>query len=435
MKTTTTAVPEAERLRPSDGEPAMRAQTPYERYFHVFRDVLRSIHSSAGMREVLDVVVHKASGALDAKGALLRIHNPETQRYEVRAACGLGEQYLSKGPVTTDSVHADLTGLHSVTIIKDIWNAPRVEYPHEAWDEGIRMILDVPLAARDRMVGLLRIYLDHERTFADDELDFMSTLAEQCACIIERVTVIESQRANFVHLAAHMEKMSSLGRMASGIAHEINNPLAGILLYGSNMVKKVPPGSSLETGLKIIIKETQRCKSIIQGLLEFARDKPPQRVLVSLNDILNSARGIVENEFRLRHVTLELDLAEDLEKSMLDQNQMEQVFINLLLNALQAVSDHNGQVTVRTGMSPDRTGIQIRVIDNGCGINESDIKRIFEPFFSTKTKGTGLGLSISCGIIQNHGGDIEVVSEPGRGTTFTIELPVLTEDEVEAEGP
>ncbi len=435
MQTPTTAVPGDKRPRPSQGKPTMRAQTPYESYFHVFRDVLRSIHSSAGMQEVLDVVVTKASGALNAKGALLRILNQETHRYEVRAACGLGEQYLSKGPVTTESVVADLTGLHSVKIIKDIWNAPRVEYPHEAWDEGIRMILDVPLAARDRMVGLLRIYLDHERTFTDDELDFISTLAEQCACIIERVTVIESQRANFVHLAAHTEKMSSLGRMASGIAHEINNPLAGILLYGSNMVKKVPAGSSLESGLKIIIKETQRCKSIIQGLLEFARDKPPQQVLISINDILKSARMIVENEFRLRHVALELNLAEDLEKSMLDQNQMEQVFINLFLNALQAVSDHNGQVTVRTGMSPDRTGIRIRIIDNGCGINESDIKRIFEPFFSTKAKGTGLGLAISFGIIQNHGGDIQVVSEPGRGTTFTIEIPVLTEDAVEAGNP
>ena len=435
MQTPTTTVPGDKRPRPSPGKPTMRAQTPYESYFHVFRDVLRSIHSSAGMQEVLDVVVTKASGALNAKGALLRILNQETHRYEVRAACGLGEQYLSKGPVTTESVVADLTGLHSVKIIKDIWNAPRVEYPHEAWDEGIRMMLDVPLAARDRMVGLLRIYLDHERTFTDDELDFISTLAEQCACIIERVTVIESQRANFVHLAAHTEKMSSLGRMASGIAHEINNPLAGILLYGSNMVKKVPAGSSLESGLKIIIKETQRCKSIIQGLLEFARDKPPQQVLISINDILKSARMIVENEFRLRHVALELDLAEDLEKSMIDQNQMEQVFINLFLNALQAVSDHNGQVTVRTGMSPDRTGIQIRVIDNGCGINEPDIKRIFEPFFSTKAKGTGLGLAISFGIIQNHRGDIQVVSEPGRGTTFTIELPVLTEDAVEAGNP
>ena len=229
-------------------------------------------------------------------------------------ACGLGENYLAKGPVTTEKLLPNPSQLHRVKIITDLWGAPRVEYPQEAWNEGIRMMVDIPLAVRDQMLGLIRIYLDRRREFSDDELDFMLTVAEQCACVIERVQLMENQQEHFNHLATHMDKMSSLGRMAAGIAHEINNPLAGILLYGSHMRKKVPPEGDLAEGLDIIIKETQRCKTIIQGLLDFARDTEPQRVSVNVNRIVGSALGIVENEFHLRHVDIGLKLASGYEQ-------------------------------------------------------------------------------------------------------------------------
>jgi len=230
------------------------------------------MHSSTNLKEVLEVVVAKSVGVLNAKGSLLRILNKETRQFEVRAAYGLGERYLSKGPVTTEKLLPNPAEFRKVQIIKDIWNAPRVEYPQLAWDEGIRMIVDVPLCIKDQMVGLIRIYLTQARDFSEDELDFIITVAEQCACIIERVQLMESQQAQFTHLATQMERLSSLGRMAAGIAHEINNPLTGVLLYSSNMSKKVPPGGPLDESLKIIIRETQRCKKIIQGVLEFARD-------------------------------------------------------------------------------------------------------------------------------------------------------------------
>jgi signal transduction histidine kinase len=408
----------------------MTSSAKFENYFHVFRDIIRAMHSSTSVKEVLEEVVAKSTEVLNAKGALLRILNKETNRFEVRAVYGMGERYLHKGPVTTEKLLPDRRNLHKVIFITDVWNASRVEYPQQAWDEGIRMMLDVPLAIEDKLIGLIRIYLEKPREFTDDELDFILTVSEQCACIIERVQLIESQQTQFDHLATQMEKMSSLGRMAAGIAHEINNPLAGILLYSSNMSKKVPQGSPLEEGLNIIIKETQRCKSIIQGLLEFARDRKPQKVPANINDILKNALGIVENEFRLRHVGLERELAEDMIKTLLDENQIEQVFINLLLNAVHAVEE-NGKVTAQSSVDSLHNKIQVEISDNGCGIVADDIKKIFEPFYSTKAKGTGLGLAVSYGIVKNHQGDIRVYSVPGEITRFTIELPIREENSSE----
>jgi signal transduction histidine kinase len=388
----------------------MTSSTKFEGFFHVFRDIIRAMHSVTNLQEVIDVVVTRSAGVLNAKGALIRILNRETNLFEVRAAFGLGERYLSKGPVTTEKLLAAPSELNKVHIITDLWHDPRVEYPQEKWDEGIRMMVDVSLAIDEHMVGLIRIYLTEQREFSDDELDFIKTVAMQCACVIER-------------------KLSSLGRMAAGIAHEINNPLAGILLYSSNLSKKVPSGGALEEGLKIIIKETQRCKTIIQGLLEFARDKKPQKVMTNINDIIESALGILYNEFHLQHVRIEKNLSKEIEKLFLDENQIEQVFINLLLNALHAVDD-SGLITVQSAMDAERNSIHVEVADNGCGIAAGDIKNIFEPFFSTKANGTGLGLAVSYGIIRNHQGDLRVFSEPGQGTRFVIKLPALVENSI-----
>jgi len=405
----------------------MTSSTKFEGFFHVFRDIIRAMHSVTNVQEVIDVVVTRSAGVLNAKGALIRILNRQTNLFEVRAAFGLGERYLSKGPVTTEKLLATPSELNKVHIITDLWHDPRVEYPQEKWDEGIRMMVDVSLAIDEHMVGLIRIYLTEQREFSDDELDFIKTVAMQCACVIERVKHIENQESHFTLLATQVDKLSSLDRMAAGIAHEINNPLTGILLYSSNLSKKVPSGGTLEEGLKIIIKETQRCKTIIQGLLEFARDKKPQKAMTNINDIIESALGILYNEFHLRHVRIEKNLAKDIAKLFLDENQIEQVLINLLLNALHAVDD-SGLITIQSAMDAEQNSIHVEVGDSGCGIAAGDINNIFEPFFSTKANGTGLGLAVSYGIIKNHLGDLWVFSEPGQGTRFVIELPIMIEN-------
>ena len=403
----------------------MTDTSEFERYFKVIRDIQRAVHTRNSVKEVLEVVVAKSCEILSAKGSLIRILNKETHKFEVRAACGMGQQYLSKGPVTTEKLIADPSKLHEVIQIRDIWNTPRVEYPQNVWHEGVRMILDVPLAAANELVGLIRIYLEEERDFADSELDFIVTIAEQCACIIKRVQLMEHQQANFTHMAAHMEKLSALGRMAAGIAHEINNPLTGILLFSSNMSKKVPAKGPLQDGFKIIIRETQRCKTIIQGLLDFARDSQPQKTEADINVIMLNSIAVVENEFHLKHVSIDNQLAEDMVETYLDENQIMQVFINILLNALQA-SEKNSRVKIQSHVNYQEGLVGMTISDDGCGMSPDELENIFDPFFSTKAQGTGLGLSVSYGIVKNHEGTIKAYSEPGRGTHFVVELPIAT---------
>jgi signal transduction histidine kinase len=198
------------------------------------------------------------------------------------------------------------------------------------------MMLDVPLSVDYDILGIMRIFLAEERVFTDDEMSFMIYIAEQCACAIQKARFIEQQKAKYDQLALQTEKLSALGRMAAGIAHEINNPLAGILLFSTNMAKKVPPEGPLKSGLDTIVRETVRCKSIIQELLEFSRDREPRKIVTDVNEVIKKALIILENEFHLKHIRLEQELDERIERMCLDVNQIELVFVNFLINAVLA---------------------------------------------------------------------------------------------------
>jgi signal transduction histidine kinase len=310
-----------------------------------------------------------------------------------------------------------------VRIVRDIWAAPRTDSPQQVWDEGVRMLLDVPLYHDAELLGVIRAYLTDAQDFDQAELDFVVSLGEQCACALNKARLIEKQRSQYNHLVLQTEKLSALGRMAAGIAHEINNPLAGILLYSSNMLKKAAPDSPFRHGLEIIVRETTRCKGIIQELLEFSRHKPPKKGPASINEIVIKALSILDNELMLRHIKVERHLGEALPEIFLDGNQMEQVFINLLLNAAQAIDNH-GHIVIETRLDPCHHLEIIEITDDGCGIAPMDATRLFEPFYSKKATGTGLGLAVSYGIVRNHNGHIRVASKLGGGTRFTIELPV-----------
>ena len=392
-------------------------------FYDTFRELSNLVHSSENVDEVLELMVWKVTEALNAKGALLRILNLDTKEFELSAAYGLSEPYLSKGPVTQQSIITEVYNQKPFVIIEDVLKDKRIQYPREAHAEGLRMVLDLPLVFRDHIAGLLRVYFSESRQFGVDEVDFAVALAQQCACAIDKARLIEEQQARYDQLALQTEKLSALGRMAAGIAHEINNPLAGILLYSSNLNKKIADDSFLKEGIEIIIRETQRCKIIIQDLLEFAREQEPKKTLTDINEVIDRAVSMLENEFRLRHIRLERAHSKDLEPGMLDGNQLQQVFVNLLLNAAHAIGQE-GAIEIRTRAHPAGKHLVIEVQDSGCGIPPEHLDKIFEPFFSTIKDGSGLGLAVSYGIVRNHQGELTVESQPGKGACFTITLPL-----------
>ena len=391
-------------------------------YYQVFRDISKAVHSSTSVNEVMDLAVEKSTKVINAKGAILRIFNLETSQLELGASYGVEDRHLSKEPVPKEDLINDLGQLKKFIIIDDVLNDPRVQFPKEKWNEGIRMILDLPLTLESNIVGIIRILFAEKREFCEEELDFLVSIAEQCATAIDKERLIEAQRSQYDHLALQTEKLSALGRMAASIAHEINNPLAGILLYSTNLAKKVPKEGPLKKGLEVITNETIRCKTIIEELLEFSQDKEPKKTLNNINDIVEKALSILDNEFRLQHVMVEKNLSSDMQDMLLDVNLMEQVFVNIVLNAVEAIKD-KGVITISSQMVPNQSYGKIEIADNGCGIPQENLSKIFEPFFSTKKKGTGLGLAVSYGIVQNHQGTIKVLRKQGGGTRFIIEIP------------
>ena len=222
---------------------------------------------------------------------------------------------------------------------------------------------------------------------------------------------------------AQADKLASVGRLAAGIAHEINNPLTGVLSYASLLRKRMEHDPPACEDLDVIVRETVRCRGIIRGLLDFARPTAPAKKPMDLNEVVRRAVSVVMTQLSLNHVDLSLDLASDLPTVLADANQIQQVLVNLLLNAADAIGTEGGSIRALTRPGPS-TSIELLLEDSGRGIPPEDLPRIFEPFFTTKgNHGTGLGLAVSWGIVEAHGGVLEVQSEPGRGTCFTLHLP------------
>jgi two-component system, NtrC family, sensor kinase len=395
----------------------------FEVFYRIFRDISQCVHSSTKVTEVLSLVVRKSSEILQAKGALVRILNLQTHEMELFASHGLSQRYLSKGHVSSETIITDLCRLNKVILIRDVYGNPRIQYPREFSEEGFRMALDIPLLLKEDVIGIIRVFFDQPRDFSEQEMDFLTAVAEQSALALDKARIIEAQESRYNHLVVQTEKLTALGRMAAGIAHEINNPMGGILVYSTMLLDQVPEQGPVREGLEIIVHETLRCKRIIQELLDFSRERPPLKKMADLNLVMGKALSILENEFRLRRIELEKDLIPDLPQVFLDTNQIQQVFMNILINALEATPER-GKIKVSTRLGPGGETIRADIIDNGSGIFSENLAKIFEPFFSTKEKGTGLGLSVSFGIIQNHQGHIDVSSLPGSGTRFSILLPV-----------
>ena len=226
----------------------------------------------------------------------------------------------------------------------------------------------------------------------------------------------------------HTEKLASLGRMAAGVAHELNSPLTGIVTFSHLLLDQIPPENKMDReDVEVIIEQAERCSKIIKGLLGFSRAMPAEKNEININKTLRHSIGMIKNQAKFHNISMEMKLDESLPVVNGDASQIEQVFLNLFINAADAMND-KGEIRIKTSniQIDNKPYVEIVISDTGPGIPEANMSRLFEPFFTTKPvgKGTGLGLAVSHGIIRKHGGHIVVQSRPGEGASFLVRLPV-----------
>jgi len=247
------------------------------------------------------------------------------------------------------------------------------------------------------------------------EIDHMAAALQERERQLEQATRRQIGRS---------EQLASVGRLAAGVAHEINNPLTGVLTFACMLREKENMDPQDKQDLELIVRETTRAAGIVRGLLDFARERPSAKAPMDVNDVIGRTMRLLGNQSAFHKIVVVEDLADGLPAIDGDANQIQQVLLNLSLNACEAMPDGG---TLLLSTSCEDESVVVRVTDTGCGIKQEHLDQIFEPFFSTKPvgKGTGLGLSVSYGIVRQHGGTLEVESAAGKGSTFTVTLPAL----------
>jgi two-component system NtrC family sensor kinase len=315
----------------------------------------------------------------------------------------------------------------SVVLCTILWNF--VSTPVSLLAEGMKKVasgdldyhLDIP--TKDEMGELARAFnsMTTDLKKAKNELvEWGNTLEKK---VQEKTQAIQRAQAQLIH----SEKLASLGRMAAGVAHEINSPLTGIVTFGHLLLKKFPPGTEEHEDVEVIIEQANRCSTIIKGLLGFARASAAEKAPTNINDVLNHSLNIVRNKADFFNIKLVTDLDGGLFLIEADPSQLQQVFMNMIMNAADAL-EGKGAITVTTRNikeAGEADFVEIEFHDTGPGISDENLEKLFEPFFTTKPagKGTGLGLAVSHGIIQEHRGKIIVKTKLGEGTSFFIRLP------------
>jgi len=407
----------------------------------------KSVTALLDPAQVLNRIVEAAVYITNAEEGALLLIDEESGNLYLRAARNLGEQFVRGFRIKVDdSIAGQVVKTGEPFIESGDASSLKVTTGYL-----VKSLLYVPLKVGNKVIGVMSV--DNKasnRPFTDNDMYLLSALADYASIAIvnaqlygevkvlneeleqkvrERTRELEEAQAKLIQ----SEKLASIGQLAAGVAHEINNPLGVILGFSQVIMKKLPEDDALRTPLLSIEREGLRCKKIIQGLLDFSRSTTPTLQPVNLNDVVESACELFEYQITVNNVKLTKGFAPDLPEIQADLNQLQQVFSNLIINAYHAMPK-GGELRITTRAVGGR--VQAIFADTGVGISPDNLKRIFDPFFTTKEvgKGTGLGLSVSHGIVESHGGTIEVESQVDRGTTFVVSLPVNREGADSREG-
>jgi two-component system NtrC family sensor kinase len=267
-------------------------------------------------------------------------------------------------------------------------------------------------------------YLARSFNTMTSELQLAHEELQKSADELERK--VERRTAELKRMQAQMiqsEKMVAIGKLAAGVAHEINNPLTGVLTNSSLMLEDLPDDHPWREDIQTIVNETLRCRKIVKSLLDFSRQTKPQRTLLELNQVAEDTLALVRNQTVLRGIRIVYNLDPHLPTVLADVDQIRQVVLNVVLNAAEAMVQ-GGELRIASLSDASRKSVEVRISDTGPGIPDEIRARIFEPFFTTKKTGTGLGLAVAYGIMERHQGELRLETARGMGTTFTMSLPI-----------
>ena len=403
----------------------------------VLARLARELTSTLEVEPIAKLLAKGAAELVNARAAGVFLVEPEDGSLRAIAAYGadadiMSELIFKSGEGAVGRAIVDRRIVMSADILSDpaiqlaAWVRERIR------SSGYRVVVGVPLLTHERVIGALGLGADPGSSYTREELQTLEALADQASLAFENARLYASARDSLVRLGekqvqlVQAAKMSALGQLVSGVAHELNNPLSVIVGYGQLLLAREVPTAVLRP-IELMVSQADRMAKIVRNLLLFARQRPAERTTVNVNEVMEQTLALRINQLTVSGIAVDKKLARGLPPVMADPHQLEQVFLNLLLNAEQAMLEgkSGGRITLNTTVSRDGRMVHAEVIDDGPGIPQDALPHVFEPFFSTKPvgSGTGLGLSVSYGIVEEHGGHLVVESRPGR-TVFRLEMPV-----------
>lgn len=377
------------------------------------------ISSTLRLEEVLQRVVAHACRLMEARVASLLLK--EADALKPAATYGASAAYLAQPDRDlATSLTGEVIRTGRPLYIVDVRKETQYSVSDLAQKEGLCSLLSVPLHTKTDVIGVLNVFTAEQRYFNETDIRLLTLLATQSAIAIDNARLHQDEMEARERLR-QSEKLAALGKLSAGLAHEIRNPLNTVSMLMYAMSRELPSGSPFCADLQVMQGELRRMSLLIEQFLEFAKPRPPRFQRERIDEIMEETLLLIGPEARVRKIMIYKEWEKTLPTVWIDGAQLKQVFLNILLNALQAMP-HGGKLTVRIHVSGG--SLLTAISDEGEGIHPDVRANLFQPFFTTKKGGTGLGLSISQRIIEAHSGRLRILSQPGAGTTVIVRLPL-----------
>ncbi len=398
------------------------------RLFETLTRVGQSINSALNLDDALQVITRQACLMMQAKMCSLMMLDESREWLEIRAHFGAGAAYLKKPRVNVgESLLGTVLRRRKPIQVENVQTSSRYQSSDMARGEGLVALLSVPLIFAGEAIGALSVYTGLAYKFSDEEIRILSALAELSAIAIEKARLYE-RVVDVEEQLRQNEKLSALGLLAAEVAHEIRNPLTVMKMLYHSLDLKFPKADPRSKDARILGEKIEHLNKIVEQILAFARTTEPDFSAVNLNELIEELGLLVRHKLRNQNIQFLHKLDPELPSVMADATQLEQAFLNLILNAAEAMPG-SGTLTVTSRKLAVSEGKPARVVvefkDTGEGMTEEQRRRAFTSVLSTtKAKGTGLGLAIVGRVVETHRGELKIRSRLGRGTTISVVLPL-----------